>query len=92
VGFLPEHTDFIFAVIAEETGFISAFLVIALFITLAIAGIRVAMRAPDRFGMLLAAGITTWFLSQAFFNVGQAIGRGRSWVCRCRSCRRVARR
>lgn len=74
-GFLPEaHTDFIFAVIAEETGFIGAFLVIALFITLAIAGIRVAMRAPDRFGMLLAAGITTWFLSQAFFNVGQAIG------------------
>lgn len=74
-GFLPEaHTDFIFAVIAEETGFIGAVLTIALFVALAVAGIRVAMRAPDRFGMLLATGITTWFLSQAFFNVGQAIG------------------
>lgn len=74
-GYLPEApTDFIFAVIAEETGFIGALLVIALFIALGVAGVRVAMRAPDRFGMLLATGITTWFLAQAFFNIGQAVG------------------
>lgn len=74
-GYLPEaHTDFIFAIIAEETGLIGALVVIALFIAVAVTGIRVAMRAPDRFGMLLATGITTWFLIQAFFNVGQSIG------------------
>ncbi len=74
-GFLPEaDTDFIFAIIAEEAGLIGALLVIALFIALAVTGIRVAMSAPDRFGMLLATGITTWFLIQAFFNAGQAIG------------------
>jgi cell division protein FtsW len=39
-----------------------------------VAGVRIAMRAPDRFGMLLATGITTWFLVQAFLNIGQAVG------------------
>jgi cell division protein FtsW len=74
-GFLPEaNTDFIFAVIAEETGLIGALIVIALFIGLAFTGVRVAMHAPDRFGMLLATGITTWFLVQAFLNIGQSIG------------------
>jgi len=74
-GFLPEaNTDFIFAILAEEAGLVGALLVIALFIAMAVTGIRVAMRAPDRFGMLLATGITTWFLVQAFFNIGQSIG------------------
>ncbi len=74
-GYLPEaQTDFIFSVIAEETGFVGALLLIALFIALGVTGVRVAMRAPDRFGMLLATGITTWFLAQAFFNIGQAVG------------------
>jgi cell division protein FtsW len=74
-GFLPEaNTDFIFAILAEEAGLIGALLVIALFIAMALTGIRVAMKAPDRFGMLLATGITTWFLVQAFFNIGQSIG------------------
>jgi cell division protein FtsW len=75
-GFLPEaHTDFIYSVIAEETGFLGAILVIALFVVFGVVGIRVAMKAPDRFGMLLATGITTWILVQAFLNIGQAVGR-----------------
>lgn len=75
-GFLPEaHTDFIYSVIAEETGFVGALLVIMLFVVFGVVGIRVAMKAPDRFGMLLATGITSWILVQAFFNIGQAIGR-----------------
>jgi cell division protein FtsW len=74
--YLPEaDNDFIFAIIAEETGLIGALLVIALFVALAVIGTRVALRAPDRFGMLLAAGITAWFLVQTFLNVGQAVGK-----------------
>jgi cell division protein FtsW len=75
-SYLPEaDNDFIFAVLAEEAGLVGALLIIALFIALAVVGTRVAMRSPDRFGMLLAAGITTWFLVQAFLNIGQAVGR-----------------
>lgn len=74
-GFLPEaHTDFIFTIIGEEVGFIGAVLVVGMFVALAIAGIKVALAARDRFGMLLAAGITTWLLTQAFLNIGQAVG------------------
>jgi len=74
-GFLPEaHTDFIFSVIAEETGFMGGLLVIALLITFSVVGFQVAMRAPDRFGALLATGITAWFIVQSFLNIGQAVG------------------
>lgn len=74
-GFLPfPHTDFIFAVIGEELGLIGALTVIALFLALGVLGIRTALRAPDRFGMLLAAGISTWILFQAFVNIGAVIG------------------
>jgi cell division protein FtsW len=74
-GFLPfAHTDFIFAVIAEELGLIGALLVVALFVALGVAGIRTAIRAPDRYGMLLATGITAWILIQAFVNIGAVVG------------------
>jgi cell division protein FtsW len=74
-GFLPfPHTDFIFAVIGEELGLVGALTVIALFLALGVLGIRTALRAPDRFGMLLAAGVTTWILVQAFVNIGAVIG------------------
>ena len=74
-GFLPEaHTDFIFSVIAEETGFMGGLIVIAFLIALAVVGFQVAMKAPDRFGALLATGITAWFIVQAFLNIGQAVG------------------
>jgi cell division protein FtsW len=74
-GFLPEaHTDFIFAVIAEELGLAGVAIVGALFLVLVLLGIRVALRAPDRFGMLLAGGITCWILAQTVINVGGVVG------------------
>jgi cell division protein FtsW len=74
-GFLPfAHTDFIFAIIAEEFGFIGAATLIVLFVALAVVGIRTAFAAPDAFGMLLAAGITAWFVVQAFVNIGAVVG------------------
>jgi cell division protein FtsW len=72
--YLPNAwNDFIFAIIGEEFGFIGAGLVIALFILLAYAGIRTALRAPDTFGALLAAGITAWLCFQAFINIGVVV-------------------
>ncbi|MDP1819288.1 MAG: putative peptidoglycan glycosyltransferase FtsW, partial [Acidimicrobiales bacterium] len=57
-GFLPyAHTDFIFAIVGEELGLIGALFVVALFVALCVLGARAAQLAPDRFGMLLAAGI-----------------------------------
>ncbi len=74
-GFLPyAHTDFIFAIIAEELGLIGAVTVLALLAALGYFGIRAALRAPDTFGMLLAAGVTTWFVLQAVVNVGAVVG------------------
>ena len=74
-GFLPyAHTDFIFAIIAEELGLIGALIVVALFVALCLLGARAALLAPDRFGMLVAAGVTSWFGVQAFVNIGAVIG------------------
>ncbi|MEX1008204.1 MAG: putative lipid II flippase FtsW [Acidimicrobiia bacterium] len=74
-NFLPNaHTDFIFAIIGEELGLLGSLLVIALFIAFATLGIRVALRAPDRFGALLAAGITMGIVGQAVINIGAVVG------------------
>ena len=75
-GFLPDaHTDFIFAVIGEELGLLGALTGDrACSSRFAVLGIRIALRAPDRFGMLLAAGITAWILVQAFVNIGAVVG------------------
>jgi cell division protein FtsW len=74
-GFLPAaHTDFIFAIIGEELGLLGALLVVALFCALAYLGARTAMRAPDRFGFLLAGGITAWVVGQAVINIGAVTG------------------
>lgn len=73
--YLPEaHTDFIYAVICEELGFIGAILVITLFGIYAWRGLRAAFTAPDGFGRLLALGITAMVLSQALINFVVVLG------------------
>jgi cell division protein FtsW len=75
-GFLPNaHTDFIFAIIGEELGLIGTTLVVALFVAFAVLGVGAAMRAPDRFGSLVAAGVTGWVAGQALVNMGAVTGR-----------------
>lgn len=74
-GFLPyAHSDFVFAIIGEELGLVGATVVVGLFVLLGIVGIRIALHAPDRFGLLLAVGVTAWFCVQAFVNIGAVIG------------------
>jgi cell division protein FtsW len=69
-GFLPElHNDFIFAVVGEEWGFVGTVLVIVLFATFGIFGYRVARRAPDLFGTLLAIGLTNLIVVQALLHM-----------------------
>jgi cell division protein FtsW len=69
--FLPAaQTDFIFAIIGEELGLFGTLMIVGLFAVFAVAGYRVAMRAPDRFGALLAAGVTTWVVGAAVLNIG----------------------
>jgi len=68
--FLPEaHTDFIFANIAEEMGLIGSLILLALFVTFAVRGLRTAFRSLDPFARLAAFGITMTILLQAFFNI-----------------------
>jgi cell division protein FtsW len=69
--FLPAaQTDFIFAIIGEELGLFGTLMIVGLFAVFAVAGYRVATRAPDRFGALLAAGVTTWVVGAAVLNIG----------------------
>ncbi len=71
--YLPEcHTDFIFAIIAEEMGFIGCILVIGLFFTFVQRGFLIAARCPDMYGKLLAVGITFSIGFQAFLNMSVA--------------------
>jgi cell division protein FtsW len=68
--YLPEpHTDFIYAVAAEELGLIGAVFIAVLFFIFAYRGFRAALRTRDPFGRFLAAGITTMIVVQAFFNM-----------------------
>ena len=74
-GFLPNaHTDFIFAVIGEETGLIGSLLIVALFCAILVVGVGIAGNAPDRFGCLLAVGLTSWLVVQGVINIGAVIG------------------
>ena len=68
--FLPEeHNDFIFSIVCEELGLIGATLVMALFAMLIIRGYWIALHARDRFGSLLAVGVTTQIALQVFLNI-----------------------
>src|SRR5262245_40845178 len=73
--YLPEpHTDFIYSAIAEELGLIGATAVVICFCVLAWRGMRIALRAPDSFGALLALGLTTMVAVQAFVNISVVLG------------------
>lgn len=73
--YLPEvHADSIFAIIAEEMGFLFAAGVVILITAIAIRGFRIAKRAPDPFGRLVVSGIVIWFISQSFLNIGAIVG------------------
>ncbi len=73
-SWLPNaHTDFIFAIIGEETGFAGAIIVVTLFTLLAGVGVSIAFRAPDMFGRLLAVGIVAWLSVQALVNIGGVV-------------------
>lgn len=77
LGYLPQtvaHNDFIFSVIAEETGFVGATCILALFAILIAKTLWVAHRAPDRFGRLLAVGVCAIFMTHIFVNIAMTIG------------------
>jgi cell division protein FtsW len=73
--YLPNaHTDFIFAIIGEELGVLGVLLVLALYVVMAVVGVRIAMLAPDSFGRLLAIGLVAGILLQASINMGSVVG------------------
>jgi cell division protein FtsW len=73
--YLPEpHTDFIFAVTAEELGLLGSLVVLLLFGIFLWRGVRTALRTQDMFGRLLAVGITSMVVVQAFINISVVLG------------------
>ena len=74
-AYLPyPESDFIFAIVGEDFGLLGCCVVIALFVALMIAGFRIAIACRDKFGALLAAGITSSITVQAFLNMGVVVG------------------
>lgn len=76
LGFLPRgvaHNDFIFSVIAEETGFVGSATILALYTIVLFSGLRVAGQARDRLGKLLAVGVVALLFSHVFINIGMNI-------------------
>jgi rod shape determining protein RodA len=74
-NFVPEqHTDFIFAVAGEELGFVGCAVIIGLLAILLLRALRIAARADDQFGMLVACGVAIWFAVQSFINIGMTVG------------------
>ena len=75
LGYLPyAHSDFIFAIIADELGMLGSAAVIGGFVLLVLFGVQTALAAPDRFGMLVAGGVAAWFGVQAIVNLGGVVG------------------
>ncbi|MDT8340500.1 MAG: putative peptidoglycan glycosyltransferase FtsW [Longimicrobiales bacterium] len=74
-GFLPEpHNDFIFSMVGEEWGFVGVSALVLLYLALTLVGFRVARRAPDVFGQLLATGCASLVALQAFLHMGVGVG------------------
>jgi cell division protein FtsW len=70
-SYIPNaHTDFIYAILGEETGLLGTLVVLGMFAFIAYLGIKTARNAPDRYGMFIAAGITIWITIQALVNMG----------------------
>ena len=75
LNFLPEkHTDFIFSVFAEETGFFGVVVLLSLFLFIILKGLNIAFRAADRFGFFLSLGLVSSITFYVIFNVGMTIG------------------
>jgi len=73
--FIPQTmSDSIFAIFAEETGFVGSLVLIFLFLVLLWRGFRISKRSPDKFSQLFAIGISSWICIQAFINIGAMIG------------------
>ncbi|MBI3874450.1 MAG: rod shape-determining protein RodA [Verrucomicrobia bacterium] len=76
LGYLPRgvaHNDFIFSVIAEESGFVGSIVVLSLYAVVLFTGIRIAGQARDRLGKLMAVGVVTLFFSHVLINIGMNI-------------------
>jgi rod shape determining protein RodA len=69
-----QSTDFIFTVAGQELGFVGAIVIVALLGFVVVRALRIATRADDQFGMLVASGVAIWFLFQSFVNIGMTIG------------------
>ena len=75
LAFLPErHTDFIFAVLAEEFGLVGALVLLAVYVLLLLRGFHIAANAPTHAARLLAGAITMIFFTYAFVNMGMVSG------------------
>jgi len=76
LGYLPRavaHNDFIFSVLAEESGFVGSMVVLSLYAVVLFAGIRIAGQARDRLGKIMAAGVVALLFSHMFINIGMNI-------------------
>jgi cell division protein FtsW len=74
-GYVPlAHSDFIFAVVAEELGFVGVFALLGAYVALAWAGVQVALGTKDRFSALVAGGVVAWIGIQTIINVGGVVG------------------
>lgn len=74
-SYLPNpHTDFIYAILAEELGLLGSLLVLLLFAGLTLAGLRIAARAADPFAKLVAGAVTVWIVGQGILNISTVIG------------------
>ena len=74
-NFVPsQQTDFIFTVAGEELGFVGTIVIVFLLGVVIVRALRIATRADDLFGLLVASGIAIWFTFQSFVNIGMTIG------------------